>query len=71
MTYEAWLIAGDAAPVPIGWFQVGASGTQSFVTAHAALGEGVVVALTLEPGPGAETPTLPIIAVGTAHAESS
>ena len=69
--YEAWLIAGKEAPVPIGGFAVGGSGSAAFGTAHAALGEGVVVALTLEPAEGAKTPTLPIIALGTAHAQAS
>jgi len=65
--YEAWLIAGTEAPVPIGGFQVDRSGTASFVTAHPTLGPGVTLALTREPGPGASTPTLPIIAAGKAQ----
>jgi hypothetical protein len=69
--YEAWLIAGTGAPVPIGDFRVGPDGTATFSTAHASLGSGVTVALTLEPGPGATTPTMPIIAVGQAAARSS
>jgi anti-sigma factor RsiW len=69
--YEAWLIAGKEAPVPIGGFVVGGSGSAAFVTAHASLGDGVVVALTLEPVEGAKTPTMPIIALGTAHAQST
>lgn len=69
--YEAWLIAGKEAPVPIGGFAVGGSGSAAFVTAHASLGEGVVVALTLEPKEGAKTPTMPIIALGAAHAQAS
>lgn len=68
--YEAWLIAGDGAPVPIGGFRVGADGSAAFATAHAPLGAGVTVALTLEPAPNATTPTVPIIAVGQA-AQSS
>ena len=69
--YEAWLIGADQVPVAIGGFEVGGSGTASFVTTHAAMGKGVVVALTLEPQPGATAPTPPILAVGTAHAQSS
>ena len=65
--YEAWLIAGENAPVPIGGFTVAANGTASFATAHASMGDGVTVALTLEPGPNATTPTLPIIAAGAAR----
>ena len=68
--YETWLIAGDGAPIPVGAFTVDASGTASFVTAHTALGDGVTVALTLEPARGARTPTMPIIAVGTARSQS-
>ena len=69
--YEAWLIGAGQVPVAIGGFQVGGSGSASFVTAHAFLGEGVVVALTLEPQEGAKTPTMPILALGTARAAQS
>jgi len=69
--YEAWVIAGKAAPVPIAGFTVGAGGTGSLTASHAPLGQGVTVALTLEPGPGATTPTLPIVAAGVAAAQSS
>jgi anti-sigma-K factor RskA len=69
--YEAWLIGADGVPVAIGGFQVGGSGSAAFITAHPSLGQGVAVALTLEPREGAKTPTLPIIAVGTAHAQTS
>jgi anti-sigma-K factor RskA len=66
--YEAWLIGADQVPVAIGGFTVGGSGTASFTTAHASMGEGVVVALTLEPSEGATAPTPPIIAAGQARA---
>lgn len=69
--YEAWLIGGDGVPVPIGDFKVGSTGSAIFGTSHSAMGEGVTVALTLEAGPGATTPTPPIIALGTARAQSS
>jgi hypothetical protein len=68
--YEAWLIGVDGAPVPIGGFNVGGSGTASFV-AHGTAEPGITVALTLEPGPGAKTPTQPIIAVGKAKTQES
>jgi hypothetical protein len=68
--YEAWLIAGKQAPVPIGGFAVGSSGSASLLAAHAPLGDGVVVALTLEPQEGAKAPTLPIRALGAAHAQA-
>jgi len=69
--YEAWLIGADQVPVAIGGFTVGGSGTASFTTTHSAMGEGVVVALTLEPREGAKAPTLPIVAAGQARAQSS
>lgn len=66
--YEAWVITGDNAPVPIGHFTVDASGTATFVTTAPSPGSvpAITVALTREPGPGATTPTMPIIALGTA-----
>ena len=69
--YEAWLIAGSGAPIPIGGFAVGAGGSATFTAPHPSLGGGVTIALTLEPGPGATTPTLPIIAVGVTAAQAS
>ena len=69
--YEAWLIYGKQPPVPIGGFTVGAGGAGSFTTTHAALGPVETVALTLEPGPNPTTPTLPIVASGTAAARAS
>jgi anti-sigma-K factor RskA len=72
--YEAWLIGADKVPVAIGGFRVDQSGTASFVTTHPAMGQGVVVALTLEPvqpQAGSTTPTPPILVVGAAHAQSS
>jgi hypothetical protein len=63
--YEAWLIIGSNAPVPIGSFTVGSTRTATFTTNHVPF-QGVTVALTREPGPGATTPTLPIIAAGAA-----
>ena len=66
--YEAWLVAGKAAPVPIGGFQVGGSGSGTLLATNATPVPGEVVALTLEPGPGATSPTLPLIASGAAQA---
>jgi len=65
--YEAWLIAPAGGPVPIGSFQVAAGGTAS-LTARATPASGATVALTREPGPGATTPTLPIVSKGVATA---
>ncbi|MDO8483981.1 MAG: anti-sigma factor, partial [Candidatus Limnocylindrales bacterium] len=64
--YEAWVIGGDGVPVPLGSFQVGTSGTAYFESAGLPTADGIVLALTLEPGPGATTPTLPIISKGVA-----
>jgi len=64
--YEVWLVGADGAPLPIGGFAVGTAGTAAFTTTATGTAEGVVVALTLEPGPGATTPTMPLIAAGTA-----
>jgi anti-sigma-K factor RskA len=68
--YEAWVIGGDGVPVPLGSFQVGSAGTASFSADSPLVEPGVVLALTREPGPGATTPTLPIVAAGTASTAS-
>ncbi|MHB8674320.1 MAG: anti-sigma factor [Candidatus Limnocylindrales bacterium] len=67
--YETWVIAGSAAPTPIGSFTVGPDGTGSLAVAGPGAA-GVTVALTLEPGPGATTPTLPIVSSGVAGSSS-
>ena len=64
--YEGWVIVGDAAPVPLGGFQVGAGGTGRLDSANLPVEPGMVLALTLEPRAGAQSPTLPILAVGAA-----
>lgn len=69
--YEAWLIAGDLAPVPIGEMRVGADGTAALVTNQVPLGSGVTVALTLEPGPDSTAPTKTPVAAGQAKAQAS
>ncbi|MBI2777083.1 MAG: anti-sigma factor [Chloroflexi bacterium] len=63
--YEAWVIVGDAAPVPIGGFQVGSAGTGTFTATTGLAEPGAIVALTLEPLPNATAPTLPVLSVGT------
>lgn len=63
--YEAWVIVGDAAPVPLGSFLVGVGGTGVFRGSTALAASGAIVALTLEPAPGATTPTLPVLTLGT------
>jgi Anti-sigma-K factor rskA. len=64
--YEAWVIVGDGPPVPLGSFTVGAAGTASFAASGLSTSPGIVLALTKEPGPGATTPTMPIISKGVA-----
>ena len=64
--YEAWVIAADGIPVPLGAFTVGPAGTARFDAAGLPVAEGIVLALTLEPRAGSTTPTLPIVASGTA-----
>lgn len=65
--YEAWAIAGTNAPQPIGGFPVGSTGAATLKAGQAPSVSGVVIALTLEPAPGATAPTLPIIASGVAQ----
>jgi anti-sigma-K factor RskA len=62
--YTAWIIGSDSVPVPLGSFKVDATGIASFQSKDLPPAAGTVIALTLEPGPGATTPTLPIISKG-------
>ncbi len=64
--YEAWVIGADGTPVPLGSFPVGDAGTAAFQAGGLPAQDGIVLGLTLEPGPGATTPTLPMVASGTA-----
>ena len=66
--YEGWAIVGDAAPVPLGGFTVGDGGTGRLDGTGVPAEPGVTLALTREPGPGAQTPTLPILTAGVAGA---
>jgi anti-sigma-K factor RskA len=68
--YEAWVIAGDAAPVPLGDFRVGASGVGYLEAAGLPAESGIVLALTREPGPDATAPSSDPVSVGTATAAS-
>jgi anti-sigma factor RsiW len=69
--YEAWVIGADAKPVPAGSFVVGSGGTGTLAASVGDAQAFNVVALTREPGPGATTPTLPIIVQGTVHPGTS
>ena len=64
--YEAWVIGTDGVPVPVGNFRVGDSGIGFLQAGGLPAVEGITLALTLEPGPGATTPTMPIISAGVA-----
>jgi anti-sigma-K factor RskA len=66
--YEAWVIGGDGVPVALGGFAVGQSGTAYFESTGLPTDPGIVLALTLEPGPGATEPGGPVVSVGTATA---
>lgn len=66
--YEAWVIVGDGGPVPVGSFTVAADGTGTFTASGTAATAGTTLALTRESGPGATTPTLPIVSSGVAVA---
>ena len=63
--YEAWVIVGESAPVPLGGFEVGPGGTGVFRGSTALAASGAIFALTLEPARGATTPTLPVLTLGT------
>jgi hypothetical protein len=65
--YEAWVIvASDPNPIPIGDFKPGPNGTATFVSVPTSATAGATIALTKEPGPGATTPTMPILSAGQA-----
>lgn len=65
--YTAWAITGEgAAPVPIGDLQLTGAGAGSLATTIPDPVPGLTLALTREPRPGARTPTLPIVAAGSA-----
>ena len=64
--YEAWVIGSDGVPVPVGNFRVGDTGIGFLEAGGLPSAEGITLALTLEPAPGATTPTMPIISSGVA-----
>ena len=66
--YEAWVIGSDGVPVALGGFQVDAAGIASFSASGVPAQDGIVLALTLEPGPGATAPSSPPVSLGTATA---
>lgn len=62
--YTVWSIAGANAPVALGDFKVGDTGTAAFSGTGVTTVNGVVIALTREPTPGAKAPTGPIVSKG-------
>ena len=69
--YEAWVIVGQQAPVALGGFTVGRDGN-GLLRASTTLAEpGAVLALTLEPLPGATAPAGPIVSSGSLVAPTS
>jgi anti-sigma-K factor RskA len=65
--YETWLIAGEDDPVPLGGFGVGSDGVATFTTDAGPPSSGAVVALTLEPAPGATSPSGAPVSAGVAQ----
>jgi hypothetical protein len=68
--YEAWLTPPGGTSAPIGSFQVASNGTGS-LSARATAVSGATITVTREPGRGATTPTLPVLAKGVATARPS
>lgn len=66
--YEAWAIGGDGTPVPLGGFKVGEAGIALFEGDGLPTDPGLVLALTLEPRPGATAPTTPVVSLGITSA---
>lgn len=66
--YETWVIGSDSIPVAVGSFRVGADGAGFFEGSGIPVQPGSVLALTLEPGPGATAPTTPPVSLGTVGA---
>jgi anti-sigma-K factor RskA/putative zinc finger protein len=69
--YEAWVIVGEAPPVPVGSFTVGPNGTAAVTTQPVATPPGSTIALSLEPAPGSAAPLGPIVATGVSTAPKS
>jgi hypothetical protein len=69
--YETWAIPPGGAPVPLGSFRVGSSGTAAMSMRGNTHVGGMTIALTRESGPGASAPTMPIVSKGIATAPAS
>ena len=67
--YEAWVIGSDGVPKALGSFKVGEAGIAFFEGGGLPTQDGIVLAVTLEPGPGATSPSTTPVSLGTAVAE--
>jgi hypothetical protein len=65
--YTAWAIDGDAAPVALGDLTVGSDGLATAAVTSPTSAPGAVIALTLEPVPGATVAAGPLVVAGTAR----
>jgi len=63
--YEAWVIVGKDAPVALGGFTVSGDGTGVLRASTSLARSGAVLALTLEPLPGATAPAGPVVSAGS------
>jgi anti-sigma-K factor RskA len=63
--YEAWAIGSDGVPVPLGSATVGSAGTAFYTGGGLVAAPGEVLALTLEPAPGATVPSSTPVSSGT------
>ncbi|MBI3746457.1 MAG: anti-sigma factor [Chloroflexi bacterium] len=63
--YEAWVIVGKDAPVALGGFTVSRAGTGVLRASTSLARAGAVLALTLEPVPGATAPAGPVVTAGS------
>jgi anti-sigma-K factor RskA len=66
--YEAWVIGSDGVPKALGGFRVGETGIAYFEGGGLPTQEGIVLALTLEPGPGATARSSDPVSLGKAVA---
>jgi anti-sigma-K factor RskA len=66
--YEAWMILPDTAPAALGGVRVGDDGVAYFVADGVPAEDGIVLAVTREPGPGMTAPSGDPVSVGTASA---
>ena len=66
--YEAWVIGSDGVPKALGGFRVGSTGVAYFEGGGLPAQDGIVLALTLEPAPGATAPSSAPVSAGTAVA---